>query len=191
MVNDPVIHDIQTIAEKLEKAKNPKDIEKLEGQLTALNEMIDMSESSSCYIQHILPTDLFIDPTAQEQDGSDAKWIMERTLLPTEWLKAKYGFDVNDEIHSVYKNDQVLKLSETNTDEDMTSIDSDNFDDKFGYDTIENYRKSQLSECYWVWDKVKRRVYLYSSANWILCSFEEEDSKENLGTYLSKRRPCQ
>lgn len=166
MVNDPVIHDIQTIAEKLEKAKNPKDIEKLEGQLTALNEMIDMSESSSCYIQHILPTDLFIDPTAQEQDGSDAKWIMERTLLPTEWLKAKYGFDVNDEIHSVYKNDQVLKLSETNTDEDMTSIDSDNFDDKFGYDTIENYRKSQLSECYWVWDKVKRRVYLYSSANW-------------------------
>lgn len=165
-MNDQVISDINTIAEKLEKAKEIKEIEKLEGQLQALNDMVDFSEASSCYAQHVLPTDLFIDPTAQEQDGSDAKWIMERTLLPTEWLRAKYSFDKDDEPHSVYKNDQVLKLEGNDTDDDMTSISEDNFDDKYGYDCVENYKKSQLTECYWVWDKVKRRVYLYCGANW-------------------------
>lgn len=165
-MNDKVIDDINTIAEKLEKAKDTKEVEKLEGQLLALNEMIDFSEASSCYVQHVLPTDLFIDPTAQEQDGSDAKWIMERTLLPTEWLRAKFGFDVNDETYSVYKNDQVLKIEEVNEDDDMLSLNDDKFNDNYGYDCAENYRKSKLSECYWIWDKVKRRVYLYSSANW-------------------------
>lgn len=166
MMNDHVLNDINTIAEKLQKAKEPKEIEKLEGQLSALSDMVDLSEGSSCYVQHIMPTDLFIDPTAQEQDGSDAKWIMERTLLPTEWLKAKYGFDINNEVHSVYKNDQVLKLSEKDDEDDMTTLDTDTFDDKYGYDSVENYKKSQLSECFWIWDKVKRRVYLYSGANW-------------------------
>lgn len=165
-MNEKVLEDVNTIAEKLEKAKEIKEIEKLEGQLQALNEMIDFSEASCCYAQHVLPTDLFIDPTAQEQDGSDAKWIMERTLLPTEWLRAKYGFEVNDETHSVYNNEQVLKLEESDPDDDMTTISEDSFDDKYGYDCTENYRKSLLTECYWVWDKVKRRVYLYSGANW-------------------------
>ena len=166
MMNDKVLEDINTISEKLQNAKEIKEIEKLEGQLQALNDMVDFSEASCCYAQHVLPTDLFIDPTSQEQDGSDAKWMMERTLLPTEWLRAKFGFEKDDETHSVYKTDQVLKLGDNDAESDMTSLDDDAFDDKYGYDCAENYKKSQLTECFWIWDKVKRRVYLYCSANW-------------------------
>ena len=36
----------------------------------------------------------------------------------------------------------------------------------FGYDNVEQYKRSCLTECFWVWDKTKRRVYLYSNNDW-------------------------
>ena len=167
-MNDQVIDDINTISEKLRNAKTVKEIQELEGQLTALNEMVDFSESSCCYAQHVLPTDLFIDPTAQEQDGSDAKWMIERTLLPTDWLRAKFGFKKDEETRSVYAPNQVLKLNpDENLDDEMQNvIKEDTFSDNYGYNNQETLKKSQLTECYWVWDKVKRRVYLYNGEEW-------------------------
>lgn len=167
-MNDQVLDDINTIAEKLKEAKDINEIKELEGQLTALNEMVDFSESSCCYAQHILPTDLYIDPTAQEQDGSDAKWMIERTLLPTEWLRAKFGFKKGDETRSVYSPKHVLKLNPNDTvEEEMQNVvNSDSFEDNFGYDNQESLKKATLTECFWVWDKVKRRVSLYNGDEW-------------------------
>ena len=41
--------------------------------------------------------DLIIDPNALEQDGTDADWIMEREWIPTEYLKAKFGLETDDD----------------------------------------------------------------------------------------------
>lgn len=166
-MNDKVVEDINLIVKKIQTTKEPKEIEKLEGQLIALNEMVDYSEASCCYAQHVLPTNLFIDPCALEQDGSDAKWMIERTLLPTNWLRAKYGEEKDGEVRSIYNPEQVLKINEVDNDEDLYDVtNTDRFDDKYGYNSLENYKKSQLTECYWVWDKVKRRVLLYTGGNW-------------------------
>lgn len=166
--NNDTLMQLDDIRQKLLKAKDVKEIEKLEGQLIALNEMVDFSDPSCLYVQHIQPVDLFVDPSAQEQDGSDAKWMMERTFLPTEWLIAKFGIDKKDQdTMSVYKPTHILKTGKEDSDDNYKDVLNNNrFNDNYGYDNTESYKKAQLTECFWIWDKTKRRVLLYSSADW-------------------------
>lgn len=74
---------------------------------------------------------------------------------------------------SVYKPNKVLQVNnkatveETNDEDALTLTDSDEVRyETFGYDNAEAFKRSCLTECFWVWDKVKRRVYLYSNNCW-------------------------
>ena len=172
---EQVMADIQKISEQLINAKDIKEIKDLEGKLKSLDEMVNFTSESGVYIKHIRPYDLFIDPAANDQDGTDAAWIMEREYIPTEYLKAKFGIDNpnNEEVMSVYKPNKVLQVNnkatvEQNNDEDaLTLTDSDEVRyETYGYDNAEAFKRSCLTECFWIWDKIKRRVYLYSNNNW-------------------------
>lgn len=170
LMNEDALNDLNKIRDELLNAKEPKEIEKLEGQLIALNDMVDLSEPSCLFAQHIQPIDLFIDPAAYDQDGTDAKWMIERTYLPTEWIKAKFCKESKDgdDAESIYKPTHMLSLGKKgDTDEECRNVTTQSrFDDNYGYDNTESYKKAQLTECFWIWDKIKRRVYLYSSSNW-------------------------
>lgn len=167
---EEAINDINRIAEQLEKAKDVKEIQDLEGQLIALEQIVNFSSQSGPYIKHIRPCDLYIDPNAQDQDGSDADWIMEREYLPTEYLKAKFGMDSSKEVvESVYKPGKVLPINTKGLDNEENALTLDdtgtNFEN-YGYDNAESFKKSCLTECFWVWDRIKRRVLLFSNNNW-------------------------
>lgn len=168
---EDAINDINRIAEELENAKDVKQIKDLEGQLIALEQIVNFSSQSGPYIKHIRPYDLYIDPNAQDQDGSDADWIMEREWLPTEYLKAKFGMDSSKEVvESVYKPGKVLPINTKGIDgnEEEASIldDTDTNFESYGYDNTENFKRSCLTECFWVWDRIKHRVLLFSNNNW-------------------------
>lgn len=173
--SDQVMLDIQNISKQLEQAKDIKTIKDLEGKLKALDDMINFTTESGVFVKHIRPYDLFIDPSANDQDGTDANWIMEREYIPTEYLKAKFGKDNpdNEEVMSVYKPNKVLQVNnnpdstDTNDEDTLTLTDSDEIRyETYGYDNAEAFKRSCLTECFWVWDKVKRRVYLYSNNCW-------------------------
>ena len=168
---EEAINDINRIAEELEKAKDVKEIQKLEGQLQALEQIVNFSSQSGPYLKHVRPCDLFIDPNAQDQDGSDADWIMEREYLPTEFLKARFGMDTSKEVvESVYKPGKVLPVNTKGIDgneEDALTLDDKDIDySHYGYDNAESFKRSCLTECFWVWDKIKRRILLFSNNNW-------------------------
>lgn len=171
---EEAIKEINILAKQLEDAKNVKEVREIEGKIAALEEIVNYTSQEGPYLKHIRPYDLLVDPNAQDQDGTDANWIMEREYIPTEYLKAKFGkyIDDKDEVESVYAEGKVLSLGnnavdDTNEDETLSLSDSDvnNFQN-YGYDNLENYKKSCLTECFWIWDKLKRRVYLYSNSNW-------------------------
>ncbi len=175
-INEQAIRDINLISEQLQNAKDITTIKELEGKLQAIEEVINFAEPSGPYIKCVRPYDLFIDPNAEDQDGTDAKWIIEREWLPTEYLKAKFGKtnEDNQEVESIYKPGKVLPVNNQgldNTflenDDALTLSDGDenNYKD-FGYENAEDYKKSCLTECFWVWDKTKRRVYLFSNNDW-------------------------
>lgn len=172
--SDSAIRDINVIAKQLQEAKTIKEIKELEGKLQALEEVVNYASPEGPFVKSVRPYDLFIDPNAEDQDGTDAKWIMEREWLPTEYLKAKFGKQNEDseEVESIYKPGKVLPVGNRSNDDiydeevlTLDGIDETSYKD-FGYDNVEQYKKSCLTECFWVWDKTKRRVYLYSNNDW-------------------------
>lgn len=169
--SEEAIKDINIIAEQLEKAKDIKEIKDLEGKLQALEQIVNFSSNAGPYLKHIRPCDLFVDPNAQDQDGSDAEWIMEREYLPTEYLKAKFGKDSDKEtVESVYKPGKVLPVNSKGVDvdvEDALTLDDNEANyESYGYDNAESFKRSCLTECFWVWDKIKRRILLFSNNSW-------------------------
>ena len=168
---DKALEEMNILANQLSEAKDTKTVKDLEGKIAALDELVNFSQKEGPYLKHVRPFDLLIDPNALEQDGTDAEWMMEREWIPTEFLKAKFGIDneENDEVKSVYKPDVVLPVGNKDDVEDEDSILSDTDEKDFntyGFDNSENYKKSCLTECYWVWDKIKHRVYLFSNSSW-------------------------
>ena len=169
---DKAIEEMNILAEQLSNAKDTAEVKEIEGKLQALEEIINYSQQEGPYIKHVRPYDLIIDPNALEQDGTDADWIMEREYIPTEYLKAKFGMkdDEDEEVKSIYSPSVVLPAGNSDrSDEDAdvsTSISDEDTFNNYGFDNAENYKKSCLTECYWVWDKLKHRVYLFSESSW-------------------------
>lgn len=169
--NDKALREIQELGQQLVDAKNVKTIREIEGKIAALEEILNYNTQEGPFVKHVRPFDLLIDPNASDQDGTDAMWIMEREYIPTEYLKAKFGkqSDNKEEIESVYKPGKILPVGNNDFDNDNDGnilTDTDTNFEHFGYDNQENYKKSCLTECFWIWDKLKRRVYLYSDACW-------------------------
>lgn len=169
---DKAIEEMNILAEQLSNAKDTVEVKEIEGKLQALEELINYSQQEGPYIKHVRPYDLIIDPNALEQDGTDADWIMEREYIPTEYLKAKFGMkdDEDEEVKSIYSPNIVLPAGNSDkSDEDadvLSSISDEDTFNNYGFDNAENYKKSCLTECYWVWDKLKHRVYLFSEFSW-------------------------
>ena len=167
---DDAMKEMSILAEQLSEAKDTKEVQEIEGKLQALDEIISYSQQEGPYIKHVRPYDLVIDPNALEQDGTDADWMMEREWIPTEYLKAKFGVqnDEDEETKSIYAPSIVLPAGNNDNYEeenDVLSNDEETFNN-YGFDNAENYKKSCLTECWWVWDRLKHRVYLFSEASW-------------------------
>lgn len=168
--NDQALEELSRLGDQLENAKDVQEVKEIEGKIKATEEILNFASPSGCFVKHIRPTDLFIDPNANEQDGTDANWIMEREYIPTEYLRAKFGKYNKDkeEVESVYSAGKVLPVGnkELDFENENVILDTDKSYENFGYDNAENYKRSCLTECFWVWDKTKRRVYLYSNNCW-------------------------
>ena len=169
---EQAMKEMEVITQQLVNAKDTKEIKELEGKLQALEELVNFSQKEGPYVKHVRPYDIIIDPNALEQDGTDADWIMEREWIPTEYLKAKFGHQTDDdeEVKSIYAPEAVLPVGNKDRADDdsdiLSNIDDEQAFSTYGFDNAENYKRSCLTECFWVWDKIKHRVYLFSNASW-------------------------
>lgn len=169
---EQAMKEMEVITQQLVNAKDTKEIKELEGKLQALEELVNFSQKEGPYVKHVRPYDIIIDPNALEQDGTDADWIMEREWIPTEYLKAKFGHQTEDdeEVKSIYAPEAVLPVGNKDRADDdsdvLSNIDDEQAFNTYGFDNAENYKRSCLTECFWVWDKIKHRVYLFSNASW-------------------------
>ena len=169
---EQAMKEMEIITQQLVNAKDTKEIKELEGKLQALEELVNFSQKEGPYIKHVRPYDIIIDPNALEQDGTDADWIMEREWIPTEYLKAKFGQQTDDdeEVKSIYAPEAVLPIENKDRADDdndvITNINDEQAFNTYGFDNAENYKRSCLTECFWVWDKIKHRVYLFSNSSW-------------------------
>lgn len=174
------INEMTRITDELADAKTQEDIDRLYGELEALEMNMEVMKPSGFSLGQILPHNLIIDAYAEEPDGTDAEWQMERCYLPTGALNARYT-KPEDESDEGNKN-RVLVYAPTHKaqftiggagERDdglgvvMQAIDGKgNLPTSFTNDERTAYIEMYFTECYKVWDRVTRRVYLFHRDDW-------------------------
>jgi hypothetical protein len=174
--SEQALADLAKLAKDLEKAKDPKRIVEIEGQLQALEESIDILQPSGPFAMVKSPFDISVDPNSKEIDGSDANWMIEEDMLPTEFILAKYATKDKKgglEFKSIYAPTHVMKAtlegddSEDNSADNFSLYDNDESKAKdFGFTDDESFEKAKMTKVYIVWDKVTRRVLMFNSKDW-------------------------
>lgn len=163
MNSDLIRDEISKLEGELAECKTTEKIKDIEGKLYALNQKLDGSGFDGAQITLIDPRNLYIDPNSQLESGLDADWMIEERLEYEYILKAKYGTQDG----TVYAGDK----SQIGNDGDTEQTKKDNDED-------DNYvlgegEKTQVKEdrlktvkTFYVWDKLKKRVYLFQEGMW-------------------------
>jgi hypothetical protein len=172
--SEEAIAELTRLAKELEKTKDAKKIVEIEGKLQALEETIDILQPAGPYARVRSPFDVLVDPNAKEIDLSDAHWLIDRDILPTEFILARYATkDKSGQYKSIYKPTHVLKSTlegdDAIADQENFAIFKESEKDTaktFGFNDEEAFNKAKMTEVYFVWDKVTRRVMLFNSKDW-------------------------
>ena len=153
---EAVKSEINKIEQQLsEQGLKLETVKSLEGKLFALNEKLEESGMSGLQLTLVDPRNLYIDPNAQLETGLDADWMIERRTELRSIIEAKYGTQEG----TVYAGEK----SDIGTDQDRA------YDYVVGEDErseMERNKDCQTVTTYYVWDKLKKRVYLYEEGRW-------------------------
>jgi len=171
--SEQALADLQEIAKKLEdKNLSSNEIERLEGELVALEEQIDVLRPSGPFLRIRQWNEVVVDPHSEEPDHCDANWMMISDMIQTNYLAAKYGrrkgTENADEYASIFEPSHVLLATEGQK-EDLNNFKMFNNDEdhtKYGYADESAYSRARYTKVWMVWDKVTRRVYMFNDKDW-------------------------
>lgn len=174
--------EMERISAELAKVKTQKEAEEVYGQLEALEQNMEVLRPSGFSLGNVLPHNLVVDPFAEQDDGMDARWMIERVFLATQPLVARYtkmakenGEDEDDQTRVlVYKptHKAVFAPGQTGAREDglglvMSAIDgTGTLPTAHQWDERQAYLDMYYTECFYVWDKATRRVMLFHRDDW-------------------------
>lgn len=165
-INADLLRDeVSKIEEQLAMCKDTQQIKDLEGKLYAINEKLEGSGFDGAQLTLVNPEYLFIDPNSQLESGLDADWMIEERLEYEHILKAKYGTEEG----TVYAGDKSQISAEAENGTDSFSKDPD-YDSDYvlgggGQQYIKD-DKLKTIKTYYIWDRLKKRVYLYQDGSW-------------------------
>lgn len=171
--SDQAMQDLATISGELEKAKDSKEIETLEGQLQALDDSVSLLSPAGCKLSTKKPWDVLVDATGDDDDFGDANWIMYSTMLPWSYVRARFGEkDDNGVFKSVYEPTHILSATANEGIDDQVNnftLFKNNQDtdwSKLGFEDKKAFDAAKYCKCWYIWDKTTRRVFLYHDGYW-------------------------
>lgn len=170
--SEEALRDLERISDELVEAKDQQDIERLEGELEALEEKIDFLRPSGPWAKFRRPHDVVRDPDASEPDLSDSKWVMIADYVSTAYINAVYREKTSPtEWKSIYKPTHVVSSDTSKEVEDQINhfslLKGKESDYKgYGYNDEYSYKKACRTKVWYVWDKIKRRIEMYNDEDW-------------------------
>jgi hypothetical protein len=170
---------MQVITDQLAQEKDPTETERLYGELQALEMNMEVLEASGVSMNNVLPHNLIIDPNAEQPDGLDGNYMIERCFLPTAALIARFtkedpeSDDVNSTVRTlVYKPTHKAVFADGQGKRDdglglvMQAFAASETPTQNTIDERSAYIDMLHTECFYVWDKTTRRVMLYHRDDW-------------------------
>jgi len=173
---ETAIAEMQKLSDELQTVKKQEDADALWGKYEALERNMEVRRPNGFTLSTVMPQNLIVDPHAEEPDGSDAEWMMERVNILTSELIERFTRE-DDERGRVllYKptHKAVFTRGEGSSDDAMGMVlsalsDSESTSAVRSYTSDERlaYLDQYYTECYYVWDKAFRRIYLFHRDDW-------------------------
>lgn len=168
-------NQMQELYAKFKEAKDIKEVKEIEGQMQAIEAKMEFMELSGFKLTNLIPTMVIPDPMAENEDGSDSNWFLEETYLPTDYLNARFtkkDDKKSDERNLIYKPTHRVKTESHGSREDMLglvleTIESGDQSIKAHTDEQrQSYLYQNMTKCWWYWDRVTRRIYLWADNDW-------------------------
>ena len=170
--SEQAISDLQKLSDELAAAKDDKEIKRIEGALTALDEKVEFLQPSGPFLRLRMPHQVLIDPNSSDPWLNDANWVLIEDMLPTSYINAIYGQpDPNnpdsDDVYSVFEPTHVLNGGSGGGDEEnFTLFQKDNAYSAYGFDSKDAFDKACMTKIWYAWDKVTRRLEMYADNDW-------------------------
>lgn len=172
--SEAVVNEVMQLSEQLQKAKDTKEIARIEGKLLALDEKINMLSASGPRLRVRAPWEVIIDAAAEEPDLSDATYVIVCDYLRTEFLRAMYGnYDENGNWKSIYAPSHVLEAGDRDIsghDDEINHFtllgEGEEDYKKYGYKNESDYKDACRTKVWYVWDKTTRRVLMFNDKDW-------------------------
>lgn len=174
------VREMTELTAQLAKCETPQEAEEVYGRLEALEMQLEVLQPSGPSLGNVLPQNLIVDPSAEQADGSDAKWMIECAYLPTSMLRQRFTIP-DPEGDGDERADRVLIYQPTHKAQFVTG--ANGRDDALGIvlDAIQAHNNQPISntedertaymnmyytQCYFVWDKVTRMLLLFHRDDW-------------------------
>lgn len=168
--SEQALEDLKKASDKLVNAKTPSEIEEYEAQLIAIEERIEIAAPSGPFIRIRSGSQVIVDPNCTDIYLSDANWVAIRDQLPTEYIKAVFAKENEDkeEYKSIYEPTHILPCSDDdrNSENNTSIFESNKPYTTYGYKDEDSFNKAKMTEVYYVWNKMARRLELYHAKNW-------------------------
>lgn len=178
------IQEMTTLTASLKDTENAEDVERIYGQIEALEMNLEVYKESGPGLSSLMPFNLIVDPYAEQPDGLDATWMVEKTYILTSALTAQFSQPdpENDDEESAEAN-RVLVYKPTHKAVFAPDTTSGSREDGLGLvmealqhdenevghhqaDERTAYLGMYYTECYLIWDKTTRRKYLFHRDDW-------------------------
>lgn len=166
--SEKALADLKKLSDEFANCKDTKRLKEIEGELMALESKIEVLTPAGPWAKFRHPKQVIVDPNSQDDDPcGDANWIMVYEYFPTNALNAMYAEkDQNGNWKSVYAPTHRMMTSSN----EGSSIDEQvkNFKLFTQDDAKDRNRDKSLdvTKVWYVYDKVTRRIEMYSDSNW-------------------------
>jgi hypothetical protein len=164
--------DLAALGAQLVEAKNQTEILEIEGKLIALEETVDILNPAGPFLRTFIGEQVLVDPTSQEDDFSDANWMMVEIMLPTKYILAKFAIKDGEQYTAIYNEQYIISagsMGDSDAESELNNFkilkNTDTFD-RMGYSSEEAMKKAQMTKCWYAFDKVKRRFLLIANDYW-------------------------
>lgn len=167
--SEAAFQDLQVLSDALTKAKTADEIREIEGKLQALEKRMDflLPAGPWCKVKH--PSEVLIDPDAEDLSLTDAAWAMYPGYLPTPFVRAAYmrkkgnGDGVDYEL--LYKPTHMLN-GDAQGEKESFSLFEDKPYVEAGFSSQEAMDSAARTKVWYVWDRTTQRLELYHDKEW-------------------------
>lgn len=165
---------LQELEQKLPNAKKKEEVEELYREINILHERLPLAQGKGMGLSIVMPHKLIVDPNCTMLDFSDADWLAEEFDMDRIYMETKYYFKDEDGKLRLRANPKHTRRPHDDPGADVK---------KTVIDTVLNNKPEAQREltdkdtvrCYYVYDRLLRRIYTFCSENWDHPLWAEDD----------------